>query len=200
MGALTFGVLALQGAFAKHSEMLRSLGAHVIEVRTPSELARCDALVVPGGESTTMMKQMAFIGLTEPLRDFARHKPVFGTCAGLILMSDRILSDAMEPLHLLDIAVERNAFGRQADSFQTTLDVAFEPGKKERVPALFIRAPRIRSVGEHVRVLASYEGEAVLVQQGRHLAATFHPELTASMAIHAYFMKLAGHDKRRRRG
>lgn len=189
-GPLTIGVLALQGAFAKHISMLRSLGAKVVEVRRPSELAQCAALVMPGGESTTMMKQIKFIGLLEPLIEFGRRKPVFGTCAGLILMASEIIADPLEPLHLLDVSIERNAFGRQVESFTTDLVVAFDQGKKEEVAAVFIRAPRIRALGKGVSVLASYEGEAVLVQQGFHLGATFHPELTHSTAIHAYFLKL----------
>lgn len=195
-GSLTIGVLALQGAFAKHVAMIRSLGAKAVEVRKPGDLAACDALIMPGGESTTMMKQMKFIGLVEPLIEFAERKPVFGTCAGLILMSSEIMEDSLKPLHLLRVSVERNAFGRQVESFKMELSVALEQGKKEQVAAVFIRAPRIRAIGSAVSVLASYEGEAVLVQQGFHLGATFHPELTHNSAIHAYFLKLAKKAKR----
>lgn len=184
------GVLALQGAFAKHIEMLRTLGVHAKEVRKPEDLASCDALIIPGGESTTMMKQMEFIQLFSPLQDFAKHKPVFGTCAGLILMSQEIVTESMRPFNLLDIAVERNAFGRQAESFQTEIDISFETGKHRPFPAVFIRAPRIRRTGEKVRILASYENEPVLVQQGRYLGATFHPELTPDQTIHAHFLKI----------
>jgi 5'-phosphate synthase pdxT subunit len=188
---LTIGVLALQGAFAKHIAMVRSLGSKAFEVRKPSELALCDALIMPGGESTTMMKQMKFIGMVEPLIEFAERKPVFGTCAGLILMSSEILADSLEPLHLLQLSVERNAFGSQAESFKTDLTVIFERGKKEQAAAIFIRAPRIRAIGSGVSVLAFYEDEAVLVQQGLHLGATFHPELTHNTGIHAHFLALA---------
>lgn len=193
MGTLVIGVLALQGAFAKHADMLRSLGVTPIEVRKPADLAVCDALIVPGGESTTMMKQMQFIGFSEPFRSFAKHKPVFGTCAGLILMSHDIIADDMQPFNLLDISVERNAFGRQAESFHTEVDFSQKKPldkKVQKIPAIFIRAPRIRRTGSEVQILASYQNEPVLVQQGRHLGATFHPELTLDATVHAHFLKM----------
>lgn len=184
------GVLALQGAFAKHAEMLRHLGATVVEVRKPADLACCDGLIIPGGESTTIFKQIAFIELAAPLQEFAKTKPIFGTCAGLIVISKEILGDTLKPFKLLDVAVERNAFGRQADSFHTEIEVALKPGTRTPFPAVFIRAPRIRHVDSNVKVLAEFEGEPVLVQQGHHLGATFHPELSHNEAIHAYFLKL----------
>lgn len=184
------GVLALQGAFAKHIEMLKSLNVNAIEVRTPEELLACDALIIPGGESTAMMNQIGFIKMGQPLVDFAKSKPVFGTCAGLILMSNEVIGDKMIPFKIVDIAVERNAFGRQADSFVTDLQLTLKSGQSKQIPALFIRAPKIRSVGEEVKVLAEFEGEPVLIQQGRHLASTFHPELTNDSSVHAYFLKL----------
>jgi pyridoxal 5'-phosphate synthase pdxT subunit len=184
------GVLALQGAFAKHIEMLNSLKVKAVEVRTPEDLLACDALIIPGGESTVMMKQIGFIKMGPTLAEFSKEKPVFGTCAGLILMSNEIIGDKMVPFKIIDVAVERNAFGRQAESFVTDIQVALKPGHSKQIPALFIRAPRIRSVGEEVKVLAEFEGEAVLIQQGRHLACTFHPELTDDTTIHAYFLKL----------
>jgi pyridoxal 5'-phosphate synthase pdxT subunit len=190
MDPLVIGVLALQGAFAKHIERLKELKVKAVEVRVPSDLLLCDALIIPGGESTVMMKQIRFIKMEKPLAEFALTKPLFGTCAGLILMSKEIIGDKMVPFNLVDVAVERNAFGRQADSFRTDLQVVLKPGHTKQVPALFIRAPRIRSVGEEVKVLAEFEGEAVLIQQGRHLACTFHPELTDDTTIHAHFLKL----------
>ena len=123
------GVLALQGGFAKHIQMLFHLGAKAVEVRTPAELMMCDALIIPGGESTAIMKRMDFIGLKEPFVQFAKTKPVFGTCAGLILMAKEIIFDPMEPFHLLDVSVERNAFGRQADSFRAEIPMEYQPGK-----------------------------------------------------------------------
>ncbi len=183
------GVLALQGAFAKHIEMLHHLHAKTIEVRKPADLAQCDALIIPGGESTTMMKQMNFIQFHEAFRQFAKHKPVFGTCAGLILMSQEILGDPMQPFGLLDVSVERNAFGRQVESFHITLAVDMGLSKSHPIDAIFIRAPRIRRVGEGVQVLSVYEEEPVIVQQGMHLGVTFHPELTHDASIHAYFLR-----------
>lgn len=194
MGATIIGVLALQGAFAKHIQMMESLGVKAIEVRKPHELSECDALIIPGGESTTMMKQMRFIDFPDAFRSFARSKPVFGTCAGLILMSDEIVADTMEPFHLLDIAVERNAFGRQIESFEAQID--FSPnkdpdkGKPHKLQAIFIRAPRIVKTGSQVQTLAAYEGEPVLVQQGCHLGATFHPELSHDQTVHAHFLRM----------
>lgn len=190
MGELTIGVLALQGAFAKHMEVLKSLGAHVIEVRKPADLAACDGLIIPGGESTTMMKQMEFIDFQQPFRDFFAKKPVFGTCAGLILMSKKIAGGKMDPFGLLDVEIERNAFGRQVESFQTELEVHFKSNLTKKIPAIFIRAPRIRHVDAKVRVLASFKDEPVLVQEGFHLGATFHPELTMDHSVHAYFLSL----------
>lgn len=190
MAPPVIGVLALQGAFAKHAEVLRALGAKVIEVRKPDDLLLCDGLIIPGGESTTMMKQIEFIDLKHPLEQFAAKKPVFGTCAGLIMMSKSILSDKMQPFHLLDVDVERNAFGRQADSFQTTLEIRLKSNQTKTVPAVFIRAPRIRHVDDNVTVLAKWQDEPVLVQQGFHLGSTFHPELTPDSTIHSYFLSL----------
>lgn len=190
MAVPVIGVLALQGAFAKHAAMLESLKAKAVEVRTPHDLESCDALIIPGGESTAIMKQIAFSGLRPALEEFAGSKPVFGTCAGLILMAKEIVGDAMEPFKILDVTVERNAFGRQAESFVTDIQVAVKAGQTKQVPAVFIRAPRIRSVGEEVKVLAELNGEAVLIQQGRHLGCTFHPELTDDTTIHSHFLKI----------
>lgn len=190
MPPLVIGVLALQGAFAKHAEVFLALGAKVVEVRKPADLLACDALVIPGGESTTMMKQIDFIELRKPFLEFSAQKPVFGTCAGLILMSQKIIGDKMQPFQLLEIDVERNAFGRQAESFHTNLEIHLKPGHSKEIPALFIRAPRIRHVSDNVTVLANCQGEPVLVRQGLHLGATFHPELTADRTIHAYFLSL----------
>lgn len=184
------GVLALQGAFMKHAEMLKETGAFAVEVRKPQDLAKCEGLIIPGGESTTIFKHMAFIGLTEPLKEFAEKKPIFGTCAGLIVMSHEILGDIRKPLDLLNVVVERNAFGRQVESFRTEIQVALKQSTHVPFPAIFIRAPRIRQVGKDVQVLAEFEGEPVLIQQGRHLAATFHPELSGHPLIHSYFLKL----------
>lgn len=194
--SIVVGVLALQGAFAKHAEMLRSLGVSVIEVRTPADLSRCDGLVIPGGESTTMVRQIKFIELEEPLKIFSTHKPIFGTCAGMILISNKIIADSMKPFGFLDISVERNAFGRQVESFVIPLELnLYKDSSPIIFEGLFIRAPRIREVGPDVEVLAEFQGEPVLVRQGKHLASSFHPELTSDNAVHAYFIKLIEQEK-----
>lgn len=185
----TIGVLALQGGFAKHIQMLQRLGVKTVEVRAPQDLASCEGMIIPGGESTVMMKQLQFSKLLEPLQSFAKEKPLFGTCAGLILMSSEILSDPMQPLQLLDIHVERNAFGRQVESFQTNIALNLPSGKSS-AEAIFIRAPRIKKVGASVKVLAKFEGEPVLVLDGHHLGATFHPELTLDPTVHMFFRTL----------
>lgn len=190
MGEVTIGVLALQGAFAKHIEMLKALGVHAVEVRKPQDLTQCDGLIIPGGESTTMMRQIKYINLTKQLVDFGQSKPIFGTCAGLILMAHEVIADPIRPFDWLEIAVERNAYGRQAESFITDIDVELEGHRHKQFPALFIRAPRIRQQGEHIEVLATFEDEPVLVKQGFHLGATFHPELTQDPSIHEYFINL----------
>ena len=184
------GVLALQGAFSKHISLLESLGVRAVDVRKPEDLEGCQGLIIPGGESTTMMRQIKFIHLEDPLKEFSKKKPLFGTCAGLILMSREIISDTMEPFKIIDVAVERNAFGRQYESFSVNLSIKLNALKPEQIPAVFIRAPRIRDCGADVEVLSTFEGEPVLVKQGFHLGATFHPELTQHPAIHEYFIKL----------
>jgi 5'-phosphate synthase pdxT subunit len=176
------GVLALQGGFAAHARMLRELGADVREVRVPEDLAGLDGLVIPGGESTTMTLGIEREGLAPPLRDF--DGPVFGTCAGLIML-DR------EHLGLMDIEARRNAFGRQVRSFEADLDIAELAGPPLR--AVFIRAPWIAAHGDAVEILASVEGHAVAARQGRLLAVAFHPELGGDTRLHELF--LAGADR-----
>jgi 5'-phosphate synthase pdxT subunit len=174
------GVLALQGGFAAHARVLRSLGAEVREVRTPRDLEGLDGLVMPGGESTTMTLGIEREGLAEPLRAFS--KPIFGTCAGLIML-DR------EHLGLMDIVAERNAFGRQLHSFEEDLSFPdlIPPGPPVR--AVFIRAPWVASHGGEVDVLASVDGHPVAVQQGRLLAISFHPELGDDDRLHRAFLE-----------
>ena len=186
------GVLSLQGDFAAHGAMLSQLGAEPVYVREARQLDQVEGLVIPGGESTTMLKLMRYEGLFEPLVDFGRRKPVFGTCAGAILMAGRVTSPEQESFGLVDLEVERNAYGRQIDSrvVQLDPDPDFErrtcPGKLE---ALFIRAPIIRHTGPGIQVLARYNGDPVLVEQDRHLVATFHPELTADPRVHKLFLE-----------
>jgi 5'-phosphate synthase pdxT subunit len=170
------GVLALQGNVREHAAMLERLGANVAPVRKPAELAELDGLVIPGGESTTFMNLMGRSGLDQALLGF--EGPVFGTCAGMIVL-DR------DHLGLVDVAVRRNAFGRQVASFET--DLAFA-GETEPVRAVFIRAPWIEDVGPGVEVLARFEGHAVAARDGRFLVVAFHPELTDDTRIHARFL------------
>ncbi|HUA60180.1 MAG TPA: pyridoxal 5'-phosphate synthase glutaminase subunit PdxT [Verrucomicrobiae bacterium] len=186
------GVLSLQGDFAAHGDALARAGAEPVFVRYPEQLAEIDGLVIPGGESTTMLKLLDYEGWMDKLAEFGRVKPIFGTCAGAILLATEVTNPAQASLGLMDMGVERNGYGRQIDSRVTSIDPSPEfsertgPGKLE---AVFIRAPIIRRVGDEARVLASYEGDPVLVEQGRHLAATFHPELTADPRVHELFLE-----------
>ncbi len=184
----TIGVLALQGGFARHQVILEELGCRSVAVRYPADLEQLDGLIIPGGESTTISRQLDASGLRAAIITFAGEKPVMGTCAGLIMMSREPASDQVHSLGLLDLVVERNGWGRQVHSFTVTLPVQFN-GHSEKVPAVFIRAPRISSLGPDVEVLATIEGEPVLVRQGRHLGATFHPELGADTRIHKLFLQ-----------
>jgi pyridoxal 5'-phosphate synthase pdxT subunit len=172
------GVLALQGAFREHARMLRAAGAEVVEVRLPEQLEGLDGLVIPGGESTTILKLASLYGLDEAIRGFAA--PVFGTCAGMILV-DR------DHLGLADFVVDRNAYGRQVASFEADLALG---GDKRPFRGVFIRAPRVRDVGPEVEVLAELDGEPVLLRDGRVLVASFHPELTDDARIHERFIQL----------
>lgn len=175
------GVLALQGDFEAHEKALARAGADAVQVRTKEQLDGVDGLIIPGGESTTMLKLLHLENLFDPVRQFGRKKPVFGTCAGAILLAKEVSNPAQESLDLMDIAVERNAYGRQLDSRVVKLANDLE--------AVFIRAPKIRRVGENARVLAKYNGDPVLVEQGRHMVATFHPELTDDPRVHELFLE-----------
>jgi pyridoxal 5'-phosphate synthase pdxT subunit len=182
------GVLALQGDVREHLAVLSSLGAEAFGVRRTEELARCDALVLPGGESTTIAKQARAFGLIEPLRTaIAGGLPVLGTCAGMVLLADRLVDGApgQETLGGLDVTVRRNAFGRQVDSFEGPVTVA---GFDEPVPAVFIRAPWVESAGADVEVLATVAGHPVAVRQGALLATSFHPEVAGDPRVHAMLL------------
>jgi 5'-phosphate synthase pdxT subunit len=188
----TVGVLALQGDFEAHGRALEAAGAHVVYVRHEKQLKEIDGLVLPGGESTTMLKLLHIENLMEPLREFALAKPVLATCAGVILLAKEVSHPQQESLGILDLAVERNGYGRQIDSRIVDLEPSEDfqsrvgAGKLE---AVFIRAPVIHKVGPAARVLASYLDHPVLVEQGPHLAATFHPELTGDHRIQSLFLK-----------
>jgi 5'-phosphate synthase pdxT subunit len=189
---MNVGVLALQGAFIEHEKTLHGLGATAVEVRLPDQLDGLDALIIPGGESTTIGKLAVSYRLLEPLRAFAQTKPVWGTCAGMIMLAKDIGRD--QPLiGVMDIRVDRNAFGRQVDSFETDLDVP-EIGP-EPFHAVFIRAPLVTGVDDGVQVLARLEdGGIVAVRQNHWLATAFHPELTPDNRFHRYFLEqVAGH-------
>ncbi len=191
--SVVVGVLALQGDFAEHAAALRRVGADALEVRTPSQLRQIAGLIIPGGESTTIARLMIAYGLREPIISMGRAGlPVWGTCAGAILLAEEIVSLDRPALHLLPITVERNAYGRQIDSFEADLASGALGG--EPLPAVFIRAPRIRSVGEQVDVLLElgpeHDHEAVAVQCGSLMATTFHPELTQDDRLHRRFVAL----------
>jgi 5'-phosphate synthase pdxT subunit len=181
-GPLRVGVLAIQGGFEAHLEMLRGLGADVSEVRRPADLVGLDGLVIPGGESTTIVKGIESAGLGEPIRQHhSAGRPVFGTCAGMIVCDS-------EHLGLLDASARRNAFGRQLQSFEA--DLAVEGVGTEPLRAVFIRAPWVERYGAGVEVLASYDGHPVAVREGHVLACAFHPELTDDSRLHALFMAI----------
>jgi len=183
------GVLALQGDFAEHEVIVSRLGAETRQVRLPADLEGLDALIIPGGESTTITRLMAMYGLLEPVRAFAARNPVWGTCAGMIVMAKTATDLERETLALMDVEVERNAFGRQVDSFETDLEIDEIPGGP--VHAVFIRAPLIRHAGPNVKVLAEIEGKGIVAaRQGHFLATAFHPELTDDERVHRYFLSL----------
>ena len=186
--ARKIGILAIQGDFAAHAAMLHSLGAETIEVRTVADLKNCDALILPGGESTTQLQFLQEEGLFEAIQKFAASQaPVFGTCAGAILMATQVKNPPQASLGLLDMIVLRNGYGRQLAS-----DVFFGPSKLKAEPLemVFIRAPIIEGAGPGVQVLAAYAGKPVLVQKNNVLASTFHPELTDDPTVHQYFLEL----------
>jgi len=175
---MTIGVLALQGNFREHAAMLRGLGAEVVEVRLPAQLDGLDGLVIPGGESTAITRLMRLYGFEGALRGF--RQPIFGTCAGMILL-DRV------HLRLADLEVDRNAYGRQSASFEADLQLA---GDEEPLRGVFIRAPRVSDWGPEVEVLAEHAGQPVLLRAGRILVASFHPELTGDTRVHERFLEL----------
>ncbi len=185
---MRIGVLALQGAFAEHIVVLKRLGADAVEVRLPGDLPGLDALIIPGGESTTMGKLADWHGLLDELRKFAQSKPVFGTCGGLVFLA-RDVGHEQALLGVMDMTVERNAFGRQVDSFEHDLEIkGLDDGPFH---GIFIRAPVIKNVGPSVEILSRLDdGRIVAVRQGALLAVSFHPELTKDERLHKYFIEL----------
>ena len=188
---MKIGVLALQGDFREHIKVLHQLGLETIEVRLPEHLKKADALIIPGGESTTIGKLAQAYHLIAPLREFALRKPVWGTCAGMIFLAKKI--DTSQPLlGVMDIEVKRNAFGRQVDSFQMDLLIpALNNGERKPYPAVFIRAPKLVKANGKANVIAQLpNGTAVAAQEGQWLVTSFHPELTDDTRFHAYFLNL----------
>ncbi|WP_429845410.1 pyridoxal 5'-phosphate synthase glutaminase subunit PdxT [Brevibacillus sp. FIR094] len=185
---MKIGVLALQGAVAEHVRLLEEVGATAISVKKVEELDDLDGLVIPGGESTTISKLMHKYGFMEAVQEFGKaNKPIFGTCAGAILLAKQIQAQDDCHLGLMDIKVERNAFGRQKESFEVLMPVA---GVAADYPAVFIRAPYIMEVGENGQVLAKHEDKIVVARSGHYLAAAFHPELTEDTRLHKYFLDM----------
>jgi 5'-phosphate synthase pdxT subunit len=181
----------LQGDFDAHAKAIALAGGEAVEVRTAEQLNAVDGLVIPGGESTTMLKLLNMMDLMGPLAEFTRTKPVFGTCAGAILLAREVQNPNQQSFDAMDLTVERNAYGRQIDSRVATISPTSEFQKRAGegdVEAVFIRAPIIRRTGPEVKVLAEYDGDPVLVEQGRHLVATFHPELTQDARVHKLFL------------
>ncbi len=188
MGEMKIGVLGLQGAVAEHVRMLEKSGVEARVVKKVEDLEGLDGLVIPGGESTTISKLMHKYGFMDAVRDFAKNgKPLMGTCAGAILLANRINGQDDAHLKLMDIKVERNAFGRQKESFEVTLPVE---GVAEDFPAVFIRAPYIMEVGPNGEVLSQYDGKIVAAREGQFVACAFHPELTEDNRFHQFFVNL----------
>jgi 5'-phosphate synthase pdxT subunit len=211
-GQQRIGVLALQGAFREHVHMLRNVGADAVEVRLPGELAGLDGLVIPGGESTTMGLLMEHYGLLEPLREFVKTHPVFGTCAGLIMLAKHTADGEQPLLQVMDITVRRNAFGRQPRSFEGTVELSLGGAARASAPpatpapgaagascrpcddfhGIFIRAPWVEEVGPGVEVIARCGDHIVGVRQGHMVGVAFHPELGDDARLHEYFLQMVG--------
>ncbi len=182
---MTIGVLAIQGDFDAHRRRLEELGANALLVKKPGQLDQVDALIIPGGESTTFLKFLEQQGFKDKLQDFVRAKPTFGTCAGAILLARQVTNPEQESLNAIDIAVRRNAYGRQVDSFITEAESKLGP-----IEMVFIRAPKIERVGAGVEVLAREHDDPVLVRQGKVMVATFHPELSEDKRVHEEFVRM----------
>ena len=191
---MKIGVLALQGGFREHISHLETIGCEAVEVRKAEELNDLDGIILPGGESTTMGKLLIKTGIYKPLREKIQNGlPVWGTCAGMILLAKELDQDATKHLQLMDITVRRNAYGRQADSFLTMEEI--REVSEEAIPLVFIRAPYITRVGSSVQILCKVKADIVAVKQGSMLATSFHPELTDNTRFHQYFLKVCEESK-----
>ncbi|MTI82054.1 MAG: pyridoxal 5'-phosphate synthase glutaminase subunit PdxT [Firmicutes bacterium] len=189
MSTTTIGVLALQGAFIEHEKSLQVCGAETRQIRLPEQLKGLDGLVIPGGESTTMGKLLMAYELLQPIKEMAKEGiPIFGTCAGMIMLAKEIVNSNQTSLSLMDIVVERNAFGRQVESFEA--DISVSEFGEEPYNAVFIRAPYIVSASPGVKIMASYDEKIILARQNNFLTAAFHPELTEDLRLHKYFLEM----------
>lgn len=182
------GILAIQGDFEKHGQIVRRLGHNAVEIRTDKELMQTDALIIPGGESTTFLKLFHEFNLRDAISRYAKKNPIMGTCAGLIILSKQAHPLPYKPLGLIDIVVDRNAYGRQRESFINDIDLLLN-GKISKYPGIFIRAPKICKIGPNINVLAKFKDDIVLASSKNILVATFHPELTDNTQIHEYFIE-----------
>ncbi len=185
---MKIGILAVQGDFELHGKALEKLDAEVQLVRKPEQLEACAGLIIPGGESTTFIRLLKAVSLYEAIRDFARKRPIFGTCAGLIVLARQVTNYPLETLGLIDIAVARNAYGRQIDSFVDRVTIQLN-GKAVDTEGVFIRAPKIVEMGPLVQPLGWHGKDVVMAEEGHILVATFHPELTDNLTVHRYFLK-----------
>jgi len=183
----TIGILALQGDFEKHEQKIAELGETPLFVKTVQDLKQCDGLIIPGGESTTLLKLMKKHDLWEPVIQFSKTKPIYGTCAGCILAAKEIVDIEQDSLQLIDVSVRRNAYGRQVDSFIDDIDLKLN-GAPDTMEGVFIRAPKIIAIGDGVTPLAWHNADVILAEQGLVLVGTFHPELTDDLHIHEYFI------------
>jgi len=185
---MIIGVLAIQGDFQLHQGMLDKLGVDNIQVKKIDELRKCDGLIIPGGESTTFIKVLKELNLFDEISLFGKEKPIMGTCAGLITLASKVRNYPIESLKLIDIEVERNAYGRQIDSFIDTIKINLN-GKEQEFEGVFIRAPKIRKIGEGVIPLGYHKEDVVMAENDLILVATFHPELTEDTRVHKYFVE-----------
>jgi len=189
LNKLNIGVLSLQGAVREHIQMIENSGAHGVSIKKPHELSKIDALIIPGGESTVIGKLMAKYGFDDAIKELYKDgMPIYGTCAGLILLAQKVVGGNKYTLGLMNIEVRRNAFGRQKESFEADLEI---PGiGKNPFTGIFIRAPWIELIGKDVHVMAKFKGKIVMAQEGRLLVTAFHPELTGDKRIHDYFIEM----------
>ena len=181
------GILALQGNFEQHKIMFDILGIDNIFIRYSSDVEKCDAIVIPGGESTAISKQIDRNNLRYVLQEYSKTNPLFGTCAGMILLSSTNVSNNLQPLEIMDFTVNRNAYGRQIESFSDDFQLDF--CDDENFHGVFIRAPKISKMGKSIKILAKYKKQPVMIRDGRHFATTFHPEMGTDIRIHNYFME-----------